>query len=126
VKLESLAGMNGFIQRKLEWIKEPVKAIRVTLTALRDWAFENPRIAVLIMGRFKANKEQLAAYYQSNYMGKALLDAAVKAGKSKSKDTLLDSSLVIAALWGSVSAMRSAVPDPPCGVFRHFVAELGE
>ncbi|MFP3091227.1 TetR/AcrR family transcriptional regulator [Treponema sp. TIM-1] len=109
VKLESIAEMNGFIQKKLEGIQEPLKAIKAALTAFRDWAFENPRMAILVMGRFKANKEvsneQLEAYYLNNYFGKALLDAAVKVGKSKSKDTLLDSSLIIAALWGAIESV---------------------
>jgi AcrR family transcriptional regulator len=109
VKLESVAGMNSYIKKKLEGIKEPVKAMRAALSAFRDWSFENPRLAILIMGRLKANKEanneQLEVYYQSTLTGKAFLDAAVKAGKIKSRDTLLDSSLIIAALWGAIESI---------------------
>ncbi|AEF82142.1 TetR/AcrR family transcriptional regulator [Leadbettera azotonutricia] len=109
VKLESIAEMNNFIKKKLEGIKEPMKALKAGLSAFRDWTFKNPRIAILFMGRLKpnkeANKEQLQIYYQSNYLGKTLLDAAVKAGKCKSRDTLLDSSLIIAALWGAIESV---------------------
>jgi AcrR family transcriptional regulator len=109
VKLECLVDMNKFILRKTKRTREPARAIRAGLGVFRDWAFANPRIAILVMGRLDANKnvhgEDFAAYYQSNYLAKALLDAAVAAGRSRSRDTLLDSSLCIAAVWGAIESV---------------------
>ncbi|MCL1928131.1 MAG: TetR/AcrR family transcriptional regulator [Treponema sp.] len=87
----------------------PFDEVRIGLTAFRDWAFTNPRIALLVMGRLKADiredPEKMNKYYQSYFLAKVLLDKAVKAGLSDSKDTLLDVSLCIAALWGAIESV---------------------
>jgi len=83
--------------------------IRAGLEAFRDWAFANPRIALLVMGRLQADTqadpEKMKKYYQSHVVAKTMLDKAVQAGVSKSKDTLLDASLAIAALWGAIESV---------------------
>jgi len=83
--------------------------IRAGLEAFRDWAFANPRIALLVMERFKADTrddhEQMEKYYRSTVFAKDLLDRMVLAGLSNSKDTLLDASLCIAALWGAIETV---------------------
>jgi len=83
--------------------------LRVGLEAFRDWAFANPRIALLVMGRFKADTqadpERMKLYYQSHLFAKTMLDKAVQAGLLNSKDTLLDASLAIAALWGAIESV---------------------
>jgi len=86
-----------------------LEEIKAGLQAFRDWAFENPRIALLVMGRFKADtgedKEKMEKYYQSTVMAKTILDRAAAAGLLDSKDTLLDASLCIAALWGAIESV---------------------
>jgi AcrR family transcriptional regulator len=88
---------------------DPVEKVRIGLTAFRDWAFANPRIALLVMGRLKADTqtdtEKMKKYYQSTVLAKTMLDQAVKSGFSDSKDTLLDASLCIAALWGAIESV---------------------
>jgi len=83
--------------------------IRAGLESFRDWAFANPRIALLVMGRLQADTqadpEKMKKYYQSHVVAKTMLDKAVQAGVSKSKDTLLDASLAIAALWGAIESV---------------------
>jgi len=83
--------------------------IRAGLEAFRDWAFGNPRIALLVMGRLKADTqadpEKMKKYYQSTVFAKTMFDKAVQAGLSNSKDTLLDASLAIAALWGAIESV---------------------
>jgi len=87
---------------KERWVLE----LRAGLEAFRDWAFENPRIALLVMGRFKADTQaglqKMEKYYRTTLFAKQILDKAVQAGLSGSKDTLLDVSLCIAALWGAI------------------------
>jgi len=87
----------------------PVDEVRAGLEAFRDWAFANPRIALLVMGRLKADtqadSEKMKKYYQSTVLAKTVFDRAVQAGSSKSKDTLLDASLCITALWGAIEAV---------------------
>ena len=85
---------------------DPIMEIRAGFEAFRDWTFKNPRLALLIMERLKADvqtdPEKINKYYQSTVLAKTILDRAVKAGLSDSKDTLLDTSLSIAALWGAI------------------------
>jgi AcrR family transcriptional regulator len=80
--------------------------IRAALEAFRDWAFINPRIALLVMGRLKADthadSEKMKEYYQVSTHAQNLLDQAVKAGCIHSRDTLLDTNICIAALWGAI------------------------
>jgi len=87
----------------------PLDEVRAGLEAFRDWTFANPRIALLVMGRIKADiqddSEKMSKYYQSYFSAKSLLDKAVEAGLSNSKDTLLDVSLCIAALWGAIETV---------------------
>ena len=126
IKLDCIDKMDKFILKQLakqnvKLLKtsgnlNPVMEIREGLIAFRDWAFLNPRVALLVMGRFKADTmadpEKMMKYYQSTYFAKAMLDKAVQAGFSGSKDTMLDASLCIAALWGAIESaiMNRTIP----------------
>jgi AcrR family transcriptional regulator len=106
VKLNCLKAMDDFIAESVKPGRNAPRAMREALEAFRNWAFANPRISLLIMGRFKANtgagKERLEQYYQSTLLGKKILDGIAAEGKARSKDTLLDTNLCIAALWGAI------------------------
>ena len=84
----------------------PLGEARVGFEAFRDWAFDNPRIALLIMERLKPDTcddpEKMKKYYRSTMFAKETIDKLVKTGVSDSKDTLLDACLCIAALWGAI------------------------
>jgi AcrR family transcriptional regulator len=116
IKLMCVERMDSFISSQIakkaekcqkqgkKW--EPLAEGRAGLEAFRDWTFANPRIALLVMGRLRADSqadpEKMRKYYRSTDFAKNMLDRAVQAGVSDSKDTLLDASLCIAALWGSI------------------------
>ncbi|MCL2066223.1 MAG: TetR/AcrR family transcriptional regulator [Treponema sp.] len=116
IKLIFIEEMDNFISEQVSkgMLKQhkqgkrpnPMEEVKVGLQAFRDWAFANPRVAILVMGRLKpdiqADSEKMKKYYQSTDFAKAVLDRAVRAGLSNSKDTLLDANLFIAALWGSI------------------------
>jgi AcrR family transcriptional regulator len=123
VKIDCLNHMDNFIAKRTAGpeksgpIRDPSGGIyRKGLAAFRDWAFANPRMAVLVMGRFKANvgadRAELDKYYRSTYLAKTMLDRGVKAGQVKSSDTLLDANLCIAALWGAIEAVLLNRTDP--------------
>ena len=121
VKLRCVEKMDEFISarlaktqpgsraRKSDRKETPFEEIKTGLEAFRDWAFANPRVAILVMGRLKADvrddPEKMKKYYQSYLFAKTSLDKAVEAGLSDSKDTLLDVSLCIAALWGAIESV---------------------
>ena len=116
VKLDCIAKMDTFI---IEYVAKKARnfskagrkwnsltEMRAGLEAFRDWAFGSPRIALLVMGRLKADTqadpEKMLKYYRSTDFAQAALNRAVQAGAIHSKDTLLDANLCIAALWGSI------------------------
>jgi len=119
IKLLCIEQMDAFIAfqtvKKVEKLRKegkktsPLVEIRTGLEAFRDWAFANPRIALLVMGRLRADTQadskKMKKYYQSHVAAKTILDKAVQAGFLKSKDTLLDASLCIAALWGAIESV---------------------
>ena len=110
VKKECLESMDRFIARRIgaQGNRNPANALRTTLKAIRDWAFRNPGIALLIMDRSKPitdpESPEAAQNYKTILLGKTFLDKAVSAGQAKSRDTLMDSSLCIAALWGAIES----------------------
>ena len=118
VKLDCVGKMDKFILGQIaKKAGNQKNELRTGLEAFRDWAFANPRMALLVMGRLKADTmaepEKMKKYYQSTFFAKTMLDKAVKAGFSKSKNTLLDVSLCIAALWGAVESvlLKRTVPQ---------------
>jgi len=117
VKLDCVEKMDKFILGQISKKAGKKNELRTGLEAFRDWAFANPRMALLVMGRLKADTmaepEKMKKYYQSTVIAKTILDKAVKARFSKSKDTLLDVSLCIAALWGAVESvlLKRTVPQ---------------
>lgn len=117
VKLDCIASLDTYVFEKTLSLTDPVDRIRTSLSAFRDWSFENPRKALLVMGRLKANvnaeSNEMAQYYRSTEFAKNLLDQAVSEGKSKSKNTLLDCSLCIAGVWGAIESilLKRTVPE---------------
>jgi len=119
IKLECIEKMDTYIAgqlaKKVSKITKqgkkinPIEEVRAGLEAFRDWAFANPRIALVVMGRLKADTqadpEKMEKYYQSVILAKTTLDRAVQAGLSNSKNTLLDASLCITALWGAIESV---------------------
>ena len=116
IKLDCVEKMDKFLSEKVEKeiIKQqkqgkkpnPLTEFRLGLESFRDWAFSNPRIALLVMERIKADThkdvEKINKYYKSTVFAKESLDKSVQSGLINSKDTLLDASLCISALWGAI------------------------
>lgn len=109
VKKDCMAEMDRMIAESAGKLSDSIGMLRAGLAAFRDWAFANPRIALLIMNRFRPNfeatPEEMAGYYRSTFMGKERLERAVADGIAKSDDPMLDSSLCISATWGAIESI---------------------
>ncbi len=109
VKLQCLAEMTLYIEKRVARGKTSANDLREGLSAFRDWCFANSRVALLVMGRFKANVsaggELLDKYYEGNALAERLLKNASEEGLIDVTDFRLSASLCIAALWGSVEAV---------------------
>jgi AcrR family transcriptional regulator len=117
IKIECLSAMEKYIISKTDTSLSPMEQLKSGMRAFRDWAFEHPRIAVLVMGRFKPNLaasgEELAKYYNANTFAIQLLDNAASQGLISIEDTRLESALLIAALWGGIESilLNRTFPD---------------
>lgn len=109
VKKDCLTEMDRLIMEKADRLSGSIGTLRGGLTAFRDWAFANPRIALLVMNRFRPNfeatPEEMAGYYRSTFFGKEIIERAVAEGNAVSGDPLLDSSLCISATWGAIESI---------------------
>jgi AcrR family transcriptional regulator len=109
VKLDCLEKMGTFIEKRVAGASPAKAALRAGLVAFRDWAFMNPRVALLVMGRLKPNltagADELAPYYRSNDFAAVLLERAEIEGSIRVDDRNLASSLCIAAVWGGIECI---------------------
>ncbi len=112
VKKDCMDAMDVSIAARISTLSgslDSLGLLRGALAAFRDWSFANPRIALLVMNRFKPNveagPEEMAQYYRSTYLGRDLIAKAVAEGDAVSKDPLLDASLAIAATWGAIESI---------------------
>ena len=111
VKQDCLASMD---ERMLEAIRRgsnPLESLKLGLEAFRDWTFENPRMAVLIMGRFKPDvdniDEALRKNYRSMTIAVSILQEAANAGFVTCTDPVLTVSLCVYSLWGVIESYFS-------------------
>lgn len=109
VKLDCLGEMDAYIEGRAAAARTVPEKLREAITAFRDWAFGNPRVALLVMGRLKPTvnvpPEELRLYYRSTDFARDLLDAAVAEGHSAIGDTRLASALCISAVWGAIESV---------------------
>jgi AcrR family transcriptional regulator len=116
VKLDCLGGLKTFIEVKTAAALTTYGKVRASLEAFAEWSFANPRKALLVMGRLKANTtasaEELKPYYECSELGLRLLEQAVREHSAVSDDPRLDTSVAVSALWGTVEAILLNRADP--------------
>jgi len=109
IKLNCLEQMGCYIEQRVQAVEKTADRLLESMRSFRDWAFENPRIALLLMNRFKPtlhdSEEKMAPYYRSNDFAKKLLDQAVAESLIPVCDTRRESALIIAGLWGAIEAV---------------------
>ena len=109
VKKDCMATMDAFIASRMGDLSGSLGTLRGGLAAFRDWAFANPRIALLVMNRFTPNvnagPEEMAEYYRSTFFARDCIAREVAAGNALSDDPLLDASLAISAMWGAIESI---------------------
>lgn len=115
ISQECLVQLEELMMNQTKAESDSVKMISVALKTFRDWCFANPRKAMLIMGKFKADeqapKEEMDKYYVCNRMGKLLLDKCVSENQLKSENTLMDTNVLIYGLWGCVESVLQKRSD---------------
>lgn len=116
VKQDCLAVLDETMENAIENGGTPVHSIRSGFTAFRDWAFENQRVAILIMGRFKADIDDIESMLRRNYrsfsLAVELVEKSVLSGHLSCADPVLAVSLCVYSLWGVVESVLSKRTHP--------------
>ena len=109
IGLDCILKLNEIITEAAEKKRKPKERAIAAAKAFRDWCFENPRKAVLVMQGIESaeegDPEHLEKYYSCLRTGEKLLKDAVDAGAAKSKNIALDIGVLVSGLWGCCEAV---------------------
>lgn len=109
ISLDCLYELNERLLSASQKGKSLRKQIQNAIEAFRDWSFENPRRALLVMQGIKsaddATPELIEQYYVCNRTGEQLLREAIKQGAAQSTNPRLDVSILVSGLWGCIESV---------------------
>lgn len=116
IKLDCLREMEVSVLKRLSPELGALESIREGLRAFRDWAFKNPRMTLLVLGRFKPNLTaqggEMRQYYRLNDLIAGLLKQARDEGRIECPDPTLWSGLIVAGFCGAVESLIQKRTDP--------------
>ncbi len=109
IGLDCLRELNQRIVKNAEEKQKPREKILAAINAFRDWCFENPRRALLVMQGIKsaddASPEIIEEFYVCNRTGESLLKSAIAEGDALSDNPRLDVGLLVFGLWGCIESV---------------------
>ena len=109
IGLDCLKELNERIKKNAEENQTSYEKILNAINAFRDWSFENPRRALLVMQGIKsaddASPELIEEFYVCNRTGENLLKRAIEEGKAVSENPRLDVGLLVSGLWGCIESV---------------------
>lgn len=117
ISLDCLYELNTRLSESAQKGKTLKSQIQNAIEAYRDWCFENPRRALLVMQGIKSaddvSPELIEEYYVCNRTGEKLLKEAIKQGMAKSTNPRLDVSILVSGLWGCIESvlLKKSEPD---------------
>lgn len=117
ISLDCLYELNERLASSSQKGKTVKKQIQNAIESFRDWCFENPKRALLVMQGIKsaddAPPELIEEYYVCNRTGEKLLREAIKQGLAKSTNPRLDVGILVSGLWGCIESvlLRKCEPD---------------
>ena len=117
ISLDCLYELNERLASSSQKGKTVKRQIQNAIESFRDWCFENPKRALLVMQGIKsaddAPPEQIEEYYVCNRTGEKLLREAIKQGLAKSANPRLDVGILVSGLWGCIESvlLKKCEPD---------------
>ena len=106
IGLDSIRALNEKIKASSQKGADYKLKIKNAISTFRDWCFENPRLALLVMQGIKSADDEMPdiieEYYACNRTGEELLKKAVENGQAKSQNPRLDVGLLVSGLWGCI------------------------
>ncbi len=117
ISLDCLYELNERLAESSQKGKTVKRQIQNAIESFRDWCFENPKRALLVMQGIKsaedAPPELIEEYYVCNRTGEKLLREAIKHGLAKSTNPRLDVGILVSGLWGCIESvlLKKCEPD---------------
>ena len=117
ISLDCLYELNERLASSSQKGKTVRRQIQNAIESFRDWCFENPKRALLVMQGIKsaddAPPELIEEYYVCNRTGEKLLREAIKQGLAKSTNPRLDVGILVSGLWGCIESvlLKKCEPD---------------
>ncbi len=109
VSLDCLYQLNERIKNSSGQSDSAKDKILNAVKTFRDWCFENPRRALLVMQGIKSaddiSPELMESYYVCNRTGERFLNEAIGEGLAKSENPRLDVGLLVSGLWGCIESV---------------------
>ncbi len=117
ISLDCLYELNERLAESSQKGKTVRRQIQNAIESFRDWCFENPKRALLVMQGIKsaddAPPELIEEYYVCNRTGEKLLREAITQGLAKSTNPRLDVGILVSGLWGCIESvlLKKCEPD---------------
>lgn len=117
ISLDCLYELNECLAESSQKGKTVKRQIQNAIESFRDWCFENPKRALLVMQGIKsaddAPPELIEEYYVCNRTGEKLLREAITQGLAKSTNPRLDVGILVSGLWGCIESvlLKKCEPD---------------
>lgn len=109
IGLDCLLELNRRIINEVQKHQETREQILSAIGTFRDWSFENPRRALLIMQGIKstenASPNVIEQFYTCNRTGENLLKKAVAEGRAVSENPRLDVGVLVSGVWGCIESV---------------------
>ncbi len=109
ISLDCLNELNQVISDGAKKGRTTKVQILGAINSYRDWCFENPRKALIVMQGIKsaddADEVTIEKYYVCNRTGTELLKSCIKHGIAKSSNPKLDVGILVSGLWGCIEAV---------------------
>lgn len=109
IGLDCLLELNRRIISEVQKHQETREQILSAIGTFRDWSFENPRRALLIMQGIKSSENAspnvIEQFYTCNRTGENLLKKAVAEGRAVSENPRLDVGVLVSGVWGCIESV---------------------
>ena len=109
IGLDCLRELNEQIKNNVEEKQTSREKILTAINTFRDWCFENPRRALLVMQGIKsaddAAPQVIEEFYVCNRTGENLLKKAIIEGEAISENPRLDVGILVSGVWGCIESV---------------------
>lgn len=109
IGLDCLYELNSLITKESESSKDPKQKVILAISSFRNWCFDNPKKALLVMQGIKsaddAPQEIIDQYYVCNRTGMHLLEDCISKGIAKSDNPKLDIGILVSGVWGCIESV---------------------